>query len=254
MALTESPRSTLACWSLASLLLGMAQSVWAAEAETDVIGQGSAQFEVKLAFSRDKASDQRERATPLLARVGLSDSLELRLATDGRLRTDSAGISSSGWSDVAVGLRGRLQEATEGTGAPSLAWQLELGLPTGSGEFRAPSTSVALKFAAEWGLADDWSVAVMPGLLRQRNEHNDWYLAPSMALTLGKGWGPDLRTVVELVAPQLTSKVNGGHVVNLNIGLTYRLTDKVEWESVYTRGLTQYTPDHALLMGFNFKF
>jgi Putative MetA-pathway of phenol degradation len=226
----------------------------AAEAETDVIGKGKTQLELKLAAERDSGSDLRTRYTPLLARIGLADSLELRLETDGRIIDKSAGMTTRGWGDAAVGLRLNTQELDADKGVVGTAWQLELGLPTGSGNFRAPSVSTALKFAAEWALPGDASIGMQPGAVYQRNDAGKWFGAPSLAVTLGKNWTSALRTTAEIVAPQLASRANGGNLVTFNLGATYRLSEQVELEAVYLRGLTNSTPAHGIVAGVNLRF
>jgi hypothetical protein len=56
------------------------------------------------------------------------------------------------------------------------------------------------------------------------------------------------------VAPQITSRRNGGSVATFNVGATYGLNDSFELEAVYLRGLNRNTPDHALVFGVNVKF
>src|SRR5262245_3091965 len=54
----------------------------------DVVGDGRFQIETGLSYERSRANGQtsRGRATPLLLRYGVGDTLELRLETDGLLR------------------------------------------------------------------------------------------------------------------------------------------------------------------------
>ena len=177
-----------------------------------------------MATQHDSGANLREHSTPLFARVGLTDSLELRLGTKGRIASTSANVTTRGWTDASVGLRLQTQELDDKTGVAGRAWQLELGLPTGTNAFHAPSVSTALKFTVEWALPEDFSLGVMPGLIYQRNGANEWFTAPSFAVTLGKNWTPAFRTVVELAAPQITSNSNGGNVASVNLGATYRLT------------------------------
>lgn len=135
-----------------------------------------------------------------------------------------------------------------------MAWQLEQGLPTGAAAFSSPGGSTALKFNAEWALPSDMSLGVQPGLVRVRNESGNWYVAPSLAMTLGKSWTPSFRTVVELIAPQITSTANGGNVTFLSLGTTYRLTAMFELEATYARSLNKNAPENNFAAGVNIKF
>ena len=231
----------------------MTPSVYAAEAETNVMGAGNTQLEFKLGVVRDTASDTRVRFTPFLARLGITESVELRLSADGRVVSKSAGVTTKGWADANIGLRWQQSALDEKAGTAGVAWQFDVGIPTGTQAFSSDKVASSAKVAAEWAFANDMSLGVMPGLSRQHNG-TDWYVAPSLAITLGKNWTPQLRTVAELVAPQLTSRSNGGNVATFNLGATYSLSDTFELEAVYLRGLTSNTPDHTLVFGVNVKF
>ena len=226
----------------------------AAEAETDVMGRGNTQLEFKLGSSRDRAAAFHESSTPFVARIGVSDTLEVRVVTDGYLKSKVDGVTTSGMSDTNLGLRLRLQETDEKTGKVGLAVQLEQGLPTGATAFRAVGGSTALKFTATWALPEDVSVGVQPGLLRVRNDDGNWYVAPSMSVTVGKSWSPKLRTVAELIAPQVTSQKNGGNETYFALGATYGLTDMFELEATYARSLNKNAPQNNFAAGVNIKF
>lgn len=190
---------------------------------------------------------------PFLARIGLTDTLELRLGSDVRISSQADGVTTQGWADTSVALRYRLQELDDKTNTAGMALQLEQGLPTGSAAFRADGGRTALKFAYERALPDNMSIGVMPGVVRQRNADGAWFVAPSLAITLGKNWTPVFRTTAEIVAPQITSTANGGKVATANLGATYRLTEMFELEVGYARGLTKNTPDHSAVVGLNIK-
>jgi hypothetical protein len=237
------------------VVLGLsATAVQAAEAETEVMGVGKSQLEFKAAWVSDSRFDLRERATPFLARFGLNETMELRLATDGHVRSTSAGVITKGWTDVNVGLRIRTGDGDKAAGTPATAWQLELGLPVGSGAFKAPGPSYTAKLAAEWALSETASIAIMPGITRQKNDDNRWYNAPYFAVTASKSWTPDFKTVVELVGEQFASQSNGGDVSSFKFGGVMGLTETVELEAIYTRGLNRNTPRHGLELSLNVKF
>jgi hypothetical protein len=244
-------------WQFAAIALMYAMplaAAYAAEVETDVIGAGKAQIEVKGAFERDRSLDVRTRYTPLLARIGLSESLELRLATDGRIVSKSGGDTTRGWGDAGVALRLNTQAPDDDVGSVSTAWQLDVGVPTGSSAFRAASVGTALRFTAERVLTDTVSAGVQPLVSYQRNASGDWYAAPGIAVGIGKNWTPAFRGVAEIIAPQITSRANGGNIAALNLGATWRASEAVEFEVVYARGLTNNTTAHGLVAGVNLRF
>lgn len=226
----------------------------AAEAESDVMGKGNTQLEFKLGTSRDRVASFHESSTPFVARIGVSDVAEIRVVTSGYLKSKVDGVTTSGMSDINLGLRYRTQELDEKTGAIGMAWQLEQGLPTGAAAFRSSGGSTAVKFTAEMALPSDMSFGIQPGLIRIKNEDGKWYVAPSLSLTLGKNWTSKMRSVVELIAPQVTSKTNGGNLTFVNFGTTYRLTDMFELEAVYARSLNKNAPENNFAAGVNVKF
>ena len=231
-----------------------AQIATAAEAETDVMGKGNTQLEFKLGVSRDRVAAFHESSTPFVARIGVSETAEIRVVTGGYLKSKVDGVSTSGMADTNLGLRLRLQETDEKTGKAGLAVQLEQGLPTGATAFRAVGGSTALKFTATWALPEDISVGVQPGIVRVRNGEGNWYVAPSFSLTVAKSWSPKLRTVAELIAPQITSQKNGGNEAYFAVGATYGLTDMFELEATYARSLNKNAPENNFAAGVNVKF
>lgn len=239
---------------LLGVLLAAHPCTMAAEAETEVMGRGKSQFEFKTAFTRDKAQDLREHSTPFLARVGLNETMELRIATEGRMRSTTAGTTTSGWSDVNLGLRVKTRDYNKETKSPATAWQFELGVPTGSSAFRAQSVSYALKYTSEWEPTEASSIAVMPGILRQRNSTDKWYNAPYLAITQTTNWTSRFKSVVELVGDQFSSQANGGNVTSYKLGGVYSLTDSSELETVYSHGLSSNAPKHNLELSLNLKY
>jgi hypothetical protein len=159
-----------------------------------------------------------------------------------------------GTTDTSIGARWRQYDAEEKTGKPAIAWLLALGLPTGSNTFKGDSVTTNLKFASQWGLGDETTIAVMPGLLHQRSTGGKWFTAPTFAVTLGKNWTPAWRSVAEVVSSRLTNRANGGNDATFNLGNTYSLNNMFEMELVYLRGIVKATPENNLALGINVKF
>lgn len=247
--LTPVSKLAMVCVAVCSINVAIA-----AEAESDVMGKGNTQLEFKIGTSRDRIAAYSESSTPFVARIGVSDTLELRVATDGYIKSKTDGETTRGMADTNVGLRLRLQEMDEKSGKAGMAVQFEQGLPTGDSAFRAVGGSTALKFTATWALPADMSIGVQPGLIRQRNEAGSWYVAPSMSVTLAKSWTPQFRTVAELIAPQIASKANGGNEAYFALGATYGLTEMFELEATYARSLNKNAPENNFAAGVNIKF
>ena len=254
MTLNKTSFTLAAQLAVAMITVTGARMATAAEAETDVMGKGNTQLEFKLGVSRDRVAAFHESSTPFVARIGVSETAEIRVVTGGYLKSKVDGVTTSGMADTNLGLRLRLQETDEKTGKVGLAVQLEQGLPTGATAFRAVGGSTALKFTATWALPEDISIGVQPGIVRVRNDESNWYVAPSMSLTVAKSWSPKLRTVAELIAPQITSQKNGGNEAYFALGATYSLTDMFELEATYARSLNKNAPQNNFAAGVNVKF
>lgn len=95
---------------------------------SDVVGAGRFQIETSVAFERSKVDGTREklRATPTLLRIGIGDTLEARIETDGALylrSTDETGLTTRdrGRADIALGLKWHTHDGDEAKVAPASA-------------------------------------------------------------------------------------------------------------------------------------
>lgn len=229
---------------------------------SSVVGKGRFQLETGFNSEHNKADGVKERATstPTLLRFGLSDSLELRVSSDGfsRLRSEdtATGITTRerGYSDLNIGIKWNTHEGDPTSNTPAMAWLLHADLETGSRAFRGDGVRPSLRFVAEWELPNDWSVGVMPGIFAEKNEDGDRYVGGIAAITVGKGWTERFRTYVELAGQQLASKKNGGHVVTWDTGATYLITNDVQVDIGLAWGATKDTPDFAWGVGLAVRF
>jgi hypothetical protein len=227
---------------------------------SDVVGPGRFQIETSLAWERDHSQGVRSRlqSTPTLLRYGVSETLELRLETDGRLRARASGggstVRQSGSADTAIGLKWHQRDGDEASGRPGIAWLLHLDLDTGSAAFRGQGTRPSLRMVAEWELAGGWSAGVMPGLYRDKNEQGRRYTGAILAAVLGKSLTEELRAFAEVAGQQLTSRRNGGKLVTLDLGLAYLLSPNWQLDTALSRGLTRESPDYSATVGLSAKF
>jgi hypothetical protein len=227
---------------------------------SDVVGAGRFQLETGVSFEKDRQGGvvSRLRTTPTLLRVGVSETLELRVETDGfgRERTRDAGVrsSASGYSDASLGLKWHMQDGDESTGRPGVAWLLHADVDSGSKTFRGQGVRPSLRAVAEWELPYDASVGVMGGVALDRREDNHRFAAGILAVTVGKSWTPQWRTFIELAGQQLASRRNGGSVLTFDAGVTYLVTDSIQLDLSASRGLNDTTPDTQWGLGFSIRF
>jgi hypothetical protein len=227
---------------------------------SNVVGKGRFQIETSVAVDRNKADGIKDKtySTPTLLRYGIGETLELRLETDGRIRASTTDIASgarhteSGYADLALGVKWHI--ADERDGAPSMGVLAHVDLDTGSGPFRAGGKGGSLRLAAEWELADDVALGVMPGLAWQANDNGGRYTSGIFGIVLGKGWDARFRTFIEYSAQQIAHARDGGSVSTVDIGAAYLLTNTVQLDTALSRGLNHRTPDWSFTVGLSMKF
>lgn len=221
---------------------------------SNVVGKGRIQVETSLAVDRNRDAGVRERtsSTPTLLRVGVGEQTELRIETDGRVRTRMDGQpNSSGSADVALGIKWHLVDAA-GT-APSMGLLLHADLPSGSGHLRGDGVRPSARLVAEWELPNDYSLGVMPGLSYESNEQGKRYVNGILGVVVGKELTERLRGFVEIAAPQLARRRDGGTVATFNTGLAYLITPLCQIDTALSRGLNARTPDLSWTVGLSFK-
>lgn len=256
-----------------SLLLGCALNAHAEDEEplatdrpdfvesSDVVGAGRFQIETSVAFERGKADGAREklRSTPTLLRIGLGDTLEARIETDGALAlrsTDENGLTTrdKGRADVSFGLKWHMQDGDEATGRPGIGWLAHVDTDSGSRAFRGKGWRPSLRMVAEWDLPGGHSLGVMPGLYVDRDEAGSRYVGGIAAVVFGKSFTDRLRGFVELSGQQLTSGRHGGNVVTGDVGLAYLLTNSVQIDTAASWGMSKAAPDFGWTIGLSVRF
>ena len=229
---------------------------------SEVVGPGRLQVETSVQFERDQGDGirLRSRSTPTLLRIGLDNRFELRVETDGALREDvrdpATGQSSrqTGMADTSLGMKWHTQDSDEEAGVPSTAWLFHVDLPTGSDAFRGRGWRPSVRYVAEWELPQGFSLGMMPGVVWDKNEAGDRFASGLFALALGKDLAPGWSAIVELAAEQIASRRNGGNVYSFDAGVAWGLTDDLQLDASFTRGLNHEAPDFQWALGLSARF
>ena len=217
------------------------------------------QIETSVALERNKEDGFKERtvSTPTLLRYGVSDNLELRAETDGRLiaRTEDMGsgarATERGYGDLSLGVKWHALDEAGMT--PSLAVLGHVDLDSGSARFRGKGARPSLRAVAEWELPHDMSLGIMPGVLFDKNDTGRRYTAGILGVVVGKEWNERWRSFVEVAAPQIARARNGGSLVTLDVGVAYLLTRHCQLDSAIARGLNRNTADWSWTIGLSLK-
>jgi Putative MetA-pathway of phenol degradation len=229
---------------------------------SDVMGLGRWQVETGLQSERTQADGLKSRTTttPLLLRLGVGHALELRLETDGAVRsttTDTASgatLRERGLSDVSPGLKWHMRDGDEAQGTPAIAWLAHVDVDSGSRAFRGRGLRPSLRVVAEWELPQDFSVGVMPGLRLDKDEDGSRFTSGLVAVTVGKALSPAWHAFAELAGDDLGAKPHRQPVQFFDMGVTYLVTESLQLDAAVTRGLTSATPDLAWGVGLSMRF
>jgi hypothetical protein len=216
------------------------------------VGKHVFQYETSAAtdWTTSAGVTARAIATPTLLRFGVSNTLELRVETDGFYHAGIDGAEGeSGMADAAFGLKWHALdgEATR----PSLAFLLHGDVPTGSAAFRGIGIRPSLRAVGEWELPGEFALGVMPGVAYDPNGGAGQQWTAILGATVGRPVSEKLRFFVEYAAEQLPTSENGGTVALLDVGSAFLITSNIQLDLSYRHGLTELASDHSLALGFS---
>lgn len=232
---------------------------------SSVVGKGRVQVETSVAYQRQRQDGGvRERATstPTLLRFGVSDSVEVRLETEGWQHQWRRGGADSnedlnGMADSAFSVKWHVRDGgPEGSGVPALGLLLDAAVPSGAVRAREPGSAgvrPTLRGVAEWELDDELSLGVMPGLVRDRNDKGQRYTGALFAVSLEKAWSPRWHGFIELAAPRIARGRDGGSQLSFDFGGAYLVNKDVQVDAGVFRGLNRNTPDWSIGLGLSFR-
>lgn len=210
------------------------------------------------------ADDPRARPTSL--RVGLGANVELRATTVdaapgspaarpdafGALAADPTGLRRlHAVADVALGVRWRVRGGDAGW-LPGVAWLAEAETPTGGPAFRGADAHPSLRATAAWALPDGWTLAVTPGIFRDRADDGHHHACGLLAATMGRAWTPRLRAFVELAARGASG--DRGARTDADLGLAFSATQALQVAAVLSRGVASGTPDPRAGLSVSARF
>lgn len=210
-----------------------------------VVGKGRVQLETGWLQSSEV------RSTPWMLRAGVSDEVELRLESDGRLAARRDPARARGWGDVAFSAKWRLREAQPGMPAVGLVGQLDMA--SGSRDFRGNGTRPSLRVPLEWDMAHDVNVGLMPGFYLDRDERGRHIATGLFGITVAKNYGERAYAFLELAAPRIARGRDGGSTASFDFGGGYSLTRDLHVDVGVMLGLNRRTPDCALTFGLSVR-
>ncbi len=217
------------------------------------VGGGVVQAELSLpAVTLYDGTGNRATSLTGLLRIGVGDDFELRLGSPffNEIRVEVAGRSASdrGYGDLEIGFK---WHALDNEGArPSFALIPSVILPVGEEGFSVEDPVYQLNTATEWNLADGWAVGLLAGFLRGAGDGH--YLQQTYGALLGRtvaSWSPYVEAV-----RVFTDRDGASGSTFLGGGIKYILSNDVQVDVNFDRGLTDESPDWLLGLGLGVRF
>jgi outer membrane putative beta-barrel porin/alpha-amylase len=200
-------------------------------------------------------TDSRSTSFVGLVRYGLTDRFELRLGSPvyTETRVTSGGFRSTdhGFGDVEVGAKWHL---LDNAGArPSIALIPSVILPVGEKGFSAERPVYQLNAMAEWALTKDWSADALAGYLNGPSG-GDRYGQETLAVSLGRSLPSPKWSAYGEVAYIATNLDGASDSSFLGGGLKYLVSNDLQLDLSFDRGLTSDSPDWLFGLGLSARF
>ncbi len=222
-----------------------------------VVGAATLQIETSALWRRfvTDAGESRIFSTPTLLRLGVSRSIELRVATEAysALReTTSAAADvehSSGLSPFVLGAKYHLTPASDDGVSVGLIAFAEV--PSGSSSFKTRYVTGGLILAADGELSSRVSLGANAGLLVFDDGETDPRGAGSLSAALGFGLSDRATCFAEVASGGVGLGESDRYVV-VDAGLTFLLNAGAQLDAALGGGITEGdSPDFFATVGFS---
>ncbi len=219
---------------------------------TDTVPRGH--FQLEGGFTATRVDDEDGRSLgELLLRIGLSDRLEARIGAGSHSWVDGPGGEVSGFEDPALGVKIRLSPETEMLPPlrPSMALLLGVSIPAGDDELTSDEWIPEAKLALAWtlterfGLATNLNAAYPPGA---GGDGDDRFLQLFGSLSGAYSFTDRIGGYLEYYG-YVEEEENGPGTHYLNTGITYLISNDLQIDLRYGRGLNDPDPDDFVGIG-----
>ena len=227
---------------------------------SEAVGKDRFQVEMDCVSEsgRSDAALRRSMSTPTLARYGITENVELRMEGETYVRAttrDAGGDSTaSGHGDIALGVKWHTQNRDESKNTPAVSWLFHVDTPSGSEQFRGHGLRPSLRSVVTWDFPQEFSLGVMPGLIRDSTAAGQRFTSGILGIVLDKRFTEHFRMFVESASAQIARAENGGVVSAWDIGAAYLLTNDVQLGSRFAVAANRNTPRNALIVELAVRF
>lgn len=210
----------------------------------NTVPKGRVQAEAGATWTRIDGETSTADLPALLVRVGLLGPLELRLLAPDYLRTRSHGGTTTGWSDMAVGLKAHLASVS----GSDFSLRATADLPTGSSDLTAKLVDPEAALAWSLSVSERWSLGATMAARRSRSDRRT-LLSPSFSV--GRTLGEHVATFLEYGA----TAGEGIHPLHrLDHGYTWLVNARTQLDASLGVALSAAAPDFFLGVGWCRRF
>jgi hypothetical protein len=201
---------------------------------SEVVGEARFQYEANVMSERDHRNSSRvtRTSTPILLKYGITDAVEIRLESEGYIRTtgDSGNtvIRSTGTGDTALGVKWHSQDRDAAAGTPAVSWILHLEGPSGADGLRGHGIRPSLRSVMTWEFPYDLTLGLMPGIKYDAGEDSHRFTSGILGAVLNKRLTEKSRAFFEASATQLARGRDGGALADWNVGAAYLLSLEIQ--------------------------
>ncbi|MBD8532170.1 MULTISPECIES: transporter [unclassified Massilia] len=229
---------------------------------SEVVGKGRVQLETGVLVERERgdgggSGGARTYSMPTLLRVGLGESLEMRIETEGRTIRHSRDTESgerstvAGYADTALGLSWHV---LDGDGMrPSLGVLVDAELPTGSRRLRGEGVRPSLRVVGEWALPGELELGLMPGVAVESDDDGGRYTYGIFGAVLEKAFSERLHGFAEIALPQIARSRHGGTQARFDVGAAWFVSSDCQIDTMFSRGLNDRTPYASFTVGLSIR-
>ncbi len=207
------------------------------------VERGHVQIETGAAWTRLQPGSETIDLPQALARVGILKDVEVRAVAPDWVRLRRGGSVTSGWTDMALGLKGHVA-----AGGSDFSLRGTVYLPTGGPD--ETEDRVDPEVAAAWSrsLSPEWSLGATVSLHRFRFLH-ETFTSPSVSL--GRSLGKHLATFLEYGANLASGQRPAQKMDN---GYTWIVHGRTQLDVSIGVALSAIAPDFFVGMGVCRRF
>lgn len=217
-----------------------------------VVGSGRFQVETSTLFATDRAGGIRTNTvtTPTLFRIGVTNSVELRIESPWLTTAKPDGnAANTGLSDISLGAKFMVP----GSASVPVAVLLHADLPTGSDDFKGDEVRPSVRVTTGFDFGQGLSAGAMAGVVYD-NGAGGRFASGLFGAVLGKSLTDRLGAFVEIAVDQIASDANGGVTGSFDFGWAFQFTDRLQLDAAAVVGLNDRSDDLAVTLGFSALF